>query len=320
MSTPNHHPTWKYDFKINNPDTWLPTFGKWCGKGWSAGQRMRDGVLTKIQKLEPAVQVNHRESPVDAWCKDHDLQISAAYKSPRRHLDILKADLRLHSKVSSFHAKDLTPSESAYARLMRGAFTFKILLFNLPIVALDALARASKRAYTYLSENIGRSSTPSVQIVDMPQISRVSGMPAVPPFSATYKPQNLPEPMRLPVSASPTLRLSRISSVPVPSVAPSNVSEVKMKPVVKPLEIAPLAPVVIDRLPLLAPIQMASPAPSRAGAQGSGAATVAGSPHSLVQAMAGFRPPAAAQTRWPGATGWGNGHLHQRAALMARPQ
>ena len=93
MSSFDNNPGWKYDFKFNDPNTWLPTFGKWCGKGWSGGQRTGNTELSDVQKSESVTQINNRDSTVDIWCRTHDFAINATYGSPRRQLETLTADL-----------------------------------------------------------------------------------------------------------------------------------------------------------------------------------------------------------------------------------
>lgn len=65
--------------------TFVPTYGKWCGPGWSAGQRVV-GQLTEEQKNESVewliIDGKRVDSQVDTACKAHDLRYGDAIGAP----------------------------------------------------------------------------------------------------------------------------------------------------------------------------------------------------------------------------------------------
>jgi hypothetical protein len=41
------------EFEPGKPETWLPTYGKWCGPGWSAGKRVAK-LMSNDRLVSPA--------------------------------------------------------------------------------------------------------------------------------------------------------------------------------------------------------------------------------------------------------------------------
>ena len=100
-------------FSLLNPSTWIPTFGNWCGPGWSAGERTT-GKLTAQQIAVGGISINDRPSPVDLACKAHDLAYEAAAGQPNEKQLILQADVRLEQDIAALPWSSLTVQESAY--------------------------------------------------------------------------------------------------------------------------------------------------------------------------------------------------------------
>lgn len=143
-------PTWNFNFKRNDRTTWLPTFGKWCGPGWSAGEKTTAPTLTKEQMEVSASYINGRFSPVDALCKAHDIAYSKAYGQPDEKFQILKADVDLEKGLAGLNWSGLTKGEAAYASLMSVAFISKITTVDASGVAVDALKNAAKEFYSLI--------------------------------------------------------------------------------------------------------------------------------------------------------------------------
>ena len=340
MSDEIKNPTWTFDFKFNNPDTWLPTFGSWCGKGWSAGERNPSPVLTLRQRLVSATVVNGRQSPVDSWCKRHDLDVSDAHGSPRTRLETLKADLNLYQKTSPFNLIGLTTGESAYANQMRSAFAAKILLWDIPGAVYESVAAIAKSAYKSV---FGVARNRDAAAFRAPASAEIAPIPAVAvsrPFGrypSAVRPwgRNQPvaplglgrwgiEPGRGQSAIAPTsvaMRSQRHSGVPMAAASPS------IARAWQPMRYQPgqlgsgLWNMPQHRLPAMQQFRTSSPpwvtGRGSMGSMGS-SLSLSGSTHSLVQAMASFRPPLAAQTRWAGARCSGGSSFNARPFWLSR--
>lgn len=97
----DQNPTWGLNFKFNDPTTWLPTFGNWCGPDWSAGAKSTTPQLTTNQLLTGPTRVNGQDSLIDILCKAHDKAYSDAYGQPNSRMLILKADVSLEKGLAA---------------------------------------------------------------------------------------------------------------------------------------------------------------------------------------------------------------------------
>ncbi len=147
----NLDPQWGFNFKPTDPTTWLPTFGKWCGPGWSAGIKTTTPQLTADQKavLPTKISINgqERESPVDAACRKHDFAYSDAYGQPDAKLQILKADVQLEKDLAAMSWSSLTPAEKTYASLMAPAFLVKIQAADVVGAGIETLKTQASSAF-----------------------------------------------------------------------------------------------------------------------------------------------------------------------------
>ncbi len=112
-------------------------YGLWCGPNWSAGER--GGEKTREQLVESAVLtrigidgVTPEISPVDSFCKDHDIAYFDAQGQPDEAVRKLEADLVLMARLEQLDFDQLPAAERVYGRLMLYAFFEKILLVDLP--------------------------------------------------------------------------------------------------------------------------------------------------------------------------------------------
>jgi|GEM_PF-4369235 len=131
-------------FNILKPETWIPTFGLWCGPGWSGGQRT--GTITPEMITEGPLKYSNtnRISPVDAICMEHDLAYDRAKGQPNEAQLILEADLALRRDIRDLDWDSLTPAETAYTILMDLAFTAKIAAVDAPSAAIEFLKQQSQ--------------------------------------------------------------------------------------------------------------------------------------------------------------------------------
>jgi len=135
------------DFSIFDPSSWIPTFGNWCGPGWSGGQRTSEpdfGVDPKV--------VDGRPSPVDAACKVHD----QAYYDAAGQLDeatqILNADIELLRTIASLDWSAMSAEEQTYAALTALAFDEKIGGWDLPTAGLETIQNEASALFDQIKQ------------------------------------------------------------------------------------------------------------------------------------------------------------------------
>jgi hypothetical protein len=123
-------------------ETWVPTFGNWCGPGWSGGQRTN--VVTPDMITVGAVIINGRPSPIDISCMNHDISYGLAKGLANEAQLILQADLKLRQDIRALDWSILTTAESNYAVLMDLAFAAKIAMVDAPSVLVESIMLLSQ--------------------------------------------------------------------------------------------------------------------------------------------------------------------------------
>lgn len=125
------------DLDFWSPTSYMPVYGLWCGPNWSAGER--GGEKTRAQLVESEVLtrigidgVTPEISPVDSFCKDHDIAYFDARGQPDEAMRKLEADLVLMARLEQLDFDQLPETERLYGRLMSFAFFEKILCVDLP--------------------------------------------------------------------------------------------------------------------------------------------------------------------------------------------
>jgi hypothetical protein len=107
------------------PDTWIPVFGKWCGPGWSAGERIKT-FGPRHQEVSPVTHPHTgRESPIDALCKIHDLAYQDAEGKKYEILLKFQADGKLLKDLARLNKDELTQEEKIYSFLIEWGFKLK---------------------------------------------------------------------------------------------------------------------------------------------------------------------------------------------------
>lgn len=120
-----------------SPTSYIPVYGFWCGPNWSAGER--GGEKSRAQLIESPVLtrigidgVTPGISPVDSFCKDHDIAYFDAQGQPDEAMKKLEADLVLMARLDQLDFDQLPAVERLYARLMSFVFFEKIICVDLP--------------------------------------------------------------------------------------------------------------------------------------------------------------------------------------------
>lgn len=125
------------DLDFWSPTSYIPVYGLWCGPNWSAGER--GGEKTRAQLVESEVLtrigidgVTPESSPIDSFCKDHDIAYFDAQGQPDEVMRKLEADLVLMARLEQLDFDLLPATERLYGRLMSYAFFEKIICVDLP--------------------------------------------------------------------------------------------------------------------------------------------------------------------------------------------
>jgi len=331
MSNITNNPTWGFKFQMNNPNSLVPTYGNWCGSNWSAGQRIKEKILTNDQIKVPPTIVNSRPSPLDSWCKTHDLEDSDAYSKPDQRLRILISDINLVNKASTTTWPRLTLGETVYSSLMNGAFRLKIKLFDFPKAIGEKMTRfamnsfpsqftrnQSERAATITPNNTARS----VASARTQPIARPFQLP--PPWLSRSQPAQLgsgrwgrpanrsnapqwfssPNPWRSTPAVTHilALRTNQPAWLPTPTRFHTPVRAPIPTPIATPI-----------RIPIRAPWMPSTP-------HSFGQPRFNTSAHNLVQALSTFTPASSAQTRWPSFNRWSASQHHSGPAWLTIPR
>jgi hypothetical protein len=145
----------------------IPTFGNWCGPGWSAGKFGQNEsaalLLAPVVKM-PGPDGNLRDSPLDKICKAHDLDYIAAAGMPNEAQLILEADARLVSAtINNFDS--FGTNEKFYASFMTASFIGKQILYDVPKAGLSKIGDLFQKVANFLDEK----TTPTNPFVQLPE-------------------------------------------------------------------------------------------------------------------------------------------------------
>ena len=321
MSHHHNNPTWKYDFQLNNPDTWLPTFGEWCGKGWSDGERSDRAELFDPQEKGTVTRINDRDSPMDTWCRDHDLNINATYMSSRSQAKTLKADLILYARTSPSNGHDLTASEAVYATLTNSAFRLKILFLDVPNAIREAVAIAAKNAYRSVFNGAHASKTS-----DAPTGPVLVNVAPSWRLRAAGRSWGLHEQRNPPAAsfANTDAARGRFSGTPLRNTLSSGAVAHSVEPSAPRCQLVRHTAGESDAdfwsaHPCISGLHANKPNGLANHASVRSLSTLIANTHSLVQSLAGFRPQLAAQIRLPGACEPDHRQLDNRPAWLTKP-
>lgn len=127
MAIEQYH-TWGWKgFSTSDLESWVPAFGKWCGPGWSAGERIKT-IKEEHKKVRPAfIPDTNQDSPIDAICKDHDIEYERAKGKIDEKARKLAADIVLIEKLARLDKSRLTLEEIQYCFAME--YLFKITTY-----------------------------------------------------------------------------------------------------------------------------------------------------------------------------------------------
>lgn len=136
--TVNFH-RWGWEgVSARDPESWVPVFGKWCGPGWSAGERIKT-IEDKHKEVGVAIDPDtDRKSPIDELCKIHDFAYQKAKGKPDEIEQKLRADLILLKSLAALNQDELTQQEKQYFCLMELYFEAKTRLRRLSHPELTA--------------------------------------------------------------------------------------------------------------------------------------------------------------------------------------
>lgn len=110
----------------------VPTYGNFCGPGWTAGTR-NPVTLEKLDQTSPITVTmpdgTTRFSVMDSQCKIHDRNYMLAEGKPNERELISQADLQFLTNIKANYA-NLTAEEKYYASLAIPTFSFKYNIYD----------------------------------------------------------------------------------------------------------------------------------------------------------------------------------------------
>ncbi|MEY4717973.1 MAG: hypothetical protein RL563_591 [Pseudomonadota bacterium] len=144
------------ELNILKVETYVPTYGKFCGSGWTAGTRDPVSLMT-LMETEP-IKVHlpsgkYETSLLDYQCKYHDRDYYLARGQKNEAELIAQADVRFIKGVIADY-DSMTLNEKSYALLAIPAFAAKISLYDLP----QAIVGNVSKQITEWGKQIGESS------------------------------------------------------------------------------------------------------------------------------------------------------------------
>lgn len=144
------------EFKLISLEALIPTFGFWCGPGWSAGRRdgYVDVTYTEVAMVKD-IFGNFQKSTLDTLCRLHDLSYLEASGRPDEVALKVQADAMFLRDLSEAYSS-LTPSEKPYASMALVGFFAKMVTAN----PLAMVANFVKEGVSSVLDTIRENSTP----------------------------------------------------------------------------------------------------------------------------------------------------------------
>lgn len=151
------------EFKLISLEALIPTFGFWCGPGWSAGRRdgYVDVTYTEVAMVKD-IFGNFQKSTLDTLCRLHDLSYLEASGRPDEVALKVQADAMFLRDLSEAYSS-LTPSEKPYASMALVGFFAKMVTAN----PLAMVANFVKEGVSSVLDTIRENSTPKSPFVEL---------------------------------------------------------------------------------------------------------------------------------------------------------
>ncbi len=146
------------EFKLISLGSLIPTFGLWCGPGWSDGRRdgYVDETYTEVAMVKD-IFGNLQKSTLDALCRLHDLSYLDASGRPDEALLKAQADAVFFRDLSASYSS-LTPSEKPYASMALVVFAAKTLVSDPIAISVDYVKERVTAALNVVRENMSPTS------------------------------------------------------------------------------------------------------------------------------------------------------------------
>jgi hypothetical protein len=137
---------WK-DFSFNNMESWVPTYGNWCGPGWGGGERTP----------KPDWRVKPDENTqIDPACREHDWRYHNAAGQPDEQGLKLLADLQLLQDIRNMNFDTMSDTEKGYAIDMATAFMIKLAAYDIFMTFGESVVNIKDKAKELFNDILGK--------------------------------------------------------------------------------------------------------------------------------------------------------------------